>query len=340
MSKLSPLWIPVTIAGLLALLVAAGLWNDVTTGLRQPIHAAKPVRYIVEPGTTIRKVANDLAGMGVIPHPNYLIFDAHRRHLADRIKSGEYQLPVGTTVAGVLDIFVAGRVVQHSVTLVEGWNFAEVRAALEANPAIVDTLKGLDAAALMERIGHPGEAPEGRFFPDTYHVTLHTTDAELLKRAYRRMNNVLDELWPQRDPDLPYHSPYDALIMASLVEKETAVPQERPEIAGVFVRRLQMGMKLQTDPTVIYGLGASFDGDLRRHDLQQDTPYNTYVHTGLPPTPIAMPGRASLVAALHPADGKALYFVSRGDGSHVFSETLAQHNKAVAEYQLKHKVRQ
>jgi UPF0755 protein len=335
MTKRSPAWIPVIIVALLAIVIGAGLWNDVTTGLRQPIRASAPVHYVVHPGATIRTVASDLARMGVILHPDYLVFDAHRRHLAGRIKSGEYEIPVGTTVSGVLDIFVAGKVVQHSITLVEGWNFAEVRAAVEGNPAIDATLKGMDDATLMQRIGHPGENPEGRFFPDTYHVTLHTSDVELLKRAYRRMARVLAELWPQRAPDLPYRSPYDALIMASLIEKETGLPRERPEIAGVFVRRLKIGMKLQTDPTVIYGMGASFDGDLRRRDLEHDTPYNTYVHAGLPPTPIAMPGRASIVAALHPAGGKALYFVSRGDGSHVFSETLAQHNKAVAEYQLK-----
>ena len=207
--------------------------------------------------------------------------------------------------------------------------------AVRHHPKIQQTLEGLSDAEIMDRLGHPDENPEGRFFPDTYHFPRGTTDVVFLQRAYATMARRLDEAWRQRAPDLPLKTPYQALILASIIEKETGLPEERPAIAGVFIRRLRKGMRLQTDPTVIYGLGESCDGELRRRDLRRDTPYNTYVHKGLTPTPIALPGAGSLRAAVNPAPGDALYFVATGNGGHVFSNTLKEHNRAVRKYQLR-----
>jgi UPF0755 protein len=207
--------------------------------------------------------------------------------------------------------------------------------AVRAHPAIDQSLEGLSAEQIMQRLGHAGKHPEGRFFPDTYHFPRGTSDQALLRRAYQAMEQLLATEWPGRAADLPLQSPYEALILASIVERETALASERPEIAGVFVRRLQRGIRLQTDPTVIYGMGEAFAGNITRRDLEQDTPYNTYVHSGLTPTPICMPGRDAVHAVLHPAEGDSLYFVARGDGSHAFSATLTAHNRAVRTYQLK-----
>jgi len=289
--------------------------------------------FVVRPGMNARAIAGELVNAGILPHPWYFAALVHQRNASRRLKSGEYRIRPGSMMATVIDDLVNGNVVQHPVTLVEGWTFGEFRHALESARAIVNSLKGLDDAEVMRRLGHDGKHPEGRFFPDTYHVTLGTTDVELLTRAHGRMAKELGEAWAAREPDLPYQSPDEALVMASIIEKETAAGVERPLIAGVFVRRLLQGMKLQTDPTVIYGLGHDFDGNLTRGHLEQDGPYNTYRRSGLPPTPIAMPGRESILAALHPAGGDALYFVARGDGSHEFSATLEQHNAAVARFQ-------
>jgi UPF0755 protein len=239
------------------------------------------------------------------------------------------------TVEGLIDLWKRGEMVQYSVTLVEGWNFRQVRAALAKEEKLDHTLEGLSDTQVMEKLGHGGIFPEGRFFPDTYRFVRGMTDVELLKIAYDRLNEVLAKEWEQRAPDAPYTEPYQALIMASLVEKETGVPQERGQIAGVFVRRMAMGMLLQTDPTVIYGLGDRYSGKLTRAHLKEPTPYNTYVIAGLPPTPIAMVGREAIHAALNPVAGNSLYFVARGDGSHVFSDDLDAHNSAVREFQLK-----
>ena len=225
--------------------------------------------------------------------------------------------------------------VQYSLTLVEGWSFRQVRAALVRQEKLEQRLADLDDKALMDRLGLAGVSPEGRFFPDTYRYVSGMSDQDLLKQASARLDQVLDEEWARRADGLPYRKPYDALIMASMVEKETGVAEERGQIAGVFVRRLRSGMRLQTDPTVIFGLGERYNGNLTRAHLQQPTPYNTYVIDGMPPTPIALAGREAIHAALNPVAGKSLYFVARGDGSHVFSETLEQHNRAVREYQLK-----
>lgn len=325
----------VLLCGLVVLFIAGWLWHDYGKALRQPLVVGDaPVLYAVSGGMTFRGVASDLDERRWWKHPRYLLLHAHRRGLADRLKAGEYELHNGMSIDQVLDQLAAGRTAQHAVTFVEGWTFAQLREEIEKAPVLVATLRRLDDAEVMERIGHPGVHPEGRFFPDTYHVTAGTTDVALLQRAYERMEDMLATLWAERATDLPYATPDEALVMASIVEKETAVAAERPFIASVFVLRLARGMKLQTDPTVIYGLEPAFDGNLRRADLEKDTPYNTYVHAGLPPTPIALPGRASLQAALNPADAQALYFVARGDGSHEFSSTLEEHNRAVARYQL------
>jgi UPF0755 protein len=225
--------------------------------------------------------------------------------------------------------------VRHALTLIEGWTFRQVMGALGQDDRLTRTLTGLSDEAVMERLGYPGLHPEGRFFPDTYYFVRGVSDISLLQRAYERMLQVLDGEWSARSSDVPLEQPYEALILASIIEKETAVAAERAKIAGVFIRRLEKGMLLQTDPTVIYGLGTAFDGNLRRRDLEQDSPYNTYMRPGLPPTPIAMPGRASIHAALHPESGTALYFVARGNGEHVFSASLPEHIDAVRRYQLK-----
>jgi UPF0755 protein len=251
-----------------------------------------------------------------------------------RLQVGEYALDHGLAPAELLRKLEDGRVIQHQFTIVEGWTFRELRLALAREPALEQTLAGLPDAEVMRRLGAGAEHPEGRFLPETYHYTRGVTDLELLKRTYTAMQNTLAAAWEERDPDLPLKTPYEALILASIVEKETGVPAERPQIAGVFVRRLRLGMRLQTDPTIIYGLGTAFDGNLTRKHLEDATPYNTYVIAGLPPTPIASPGRDAIEAVVHPAPGEALYFVARGDGSHEFSASLAEHSRAVARYQL------
>lgn len=251
------------------------------------------------------------------------------------LHSGEYRLKPGMDAADLVALWREGEVVQYSLTLVEGWTFHQFRELLARQPKLEATLTGLSDAEVMKRLGKTDTVPEGHFFPDTYRYVRGMRDIDLLKQAYQRMDKILKEEWDGRAQDLPYENSYQALIMASLIEKETGVPQERAQIAGVFVRRLDKNMLLQTDPTVIYGMGERYTGKISRADLREPTPYNTYVVAGLPPTPIAMPGRDAIHAALNPADGQSLYFVARGDGSHVFSDNLDDHNKAVQEFQLK-----
>ena len=258
-----------------------------------------------------------------------------RLELKASLHSGEYRLTPEMTARDLLGLWQRGEVVQYKLTLVEGWTFKQVREALAAQQALQHLSEDLSDAQLMERLGYAGEHPEGRFFPATYNFVRGSTDLDLLRQAYRKMAKVLAAEWAVRAADLPYETPYQALIMASLIEKETGVGHERAAIAGVFVRRLTQGMLLQTDPTVIYGLGARYQGRLTRDHLRAPSAYNTYLLKGLPPTPIAMPGRAALHAALHPASGNSLYFVAKGDGSHEFNATLEAHNKAVRAYQLK-----
>lgn len=324
--------------GIVVLLLSfAGGWvvMDYRTYASMPLPIAEPgYRYVIAPGTSLKRFTVDLHQAGILPKPLYFRWMARFAGDSQAIKAGEYLFAPGITPPQLLHQVVSGAVVQHAFTVVEGWTFAQLLEALRHDAEIIHTLDNLSPDQIMHRLGHGDQHAEGRFMPDTYHFPRGTTDEDFLQRAYQTMSTRLDEEWQQRDTGLPYRTPYDALIMASIIEKETALPEERREIAGVFVRRLERGMRLQTDPTVIYGLGDRFDGNLRRHDLSSDTPYNTYMHAGLPPTPIALPGRAALHAALHPAAGDAIYFVSRGDGSHEFSATLAAHNRAVRRYQI------
>jgi peptidoglycan lytic transglycosylase G len=297
------------------LLSFAGGWivMDYKHYVATPLPIAEPgYRHVIAPGTSLKRFSADIHQAGILPHPFYFRWMARLAGDSQAIKAGEYLFAPGITPSQLLRQVVSGAVIQHAFTIVEGWTFAQLLEALRHDEVIAQTLDGLTPDQIMERLGYADQHAEGCFMPDTYHFPRGTTDAAFLQRAYQSMASRLDEEWTRRDPGLPYRTPYDALIMASIIEKETALPEERSEIAGVFVRRLERGMRLQTDPTVIYGLGERFDGNLRRQDLAADSPYNTYMHAGLPPTPIAMPGRASLHAALHPAAGDTLYFVSRG----------------------------
>lgn len=319
------------LAGLLA---GASAWK-INSALQQPLNITQEELLEVPKGTTPTRTFYRLEADGVIKDAFWLRVYWRFNLAATPIHSGEYRMLPGMTVDGLIDLWKRGEVVQYSVTLVEGWNFHQVRAALAKDDKLKQTLNGLNDTQVMDKLGHSGIFPEGRFFPDTYSFVRGMTDAELLNKAYERLDEVLAKEWEKRAADVPYTEPYQALIMASLVEKETGVPQERGQIAGVFVRRMAMGMLLQTDPTVIYGLGDRYNGKLTRAHLKEATPYNTYMISGLPPTPIAMVGREAIHAALNPVDGKSLYFVARGDGSHVFSDDLDAHNSAVREFQIK-----
>ena len=319
---------------LAGLMLGASAWK-VHSALVQPLNIAQEELLEVPKGTTPTRTFYRLEADGVIKDAFWLRLYWRFNLPKQPLHSGEYRMLPGMTVEGLIDLWKRGEMVQYSVTLVEGWNFHQVRAALAKEEKLDHTLDGLSDTQVMDKLGHGGIFPEGRFFPDTYRFVRGMSDAELLKTAYDRLNEVLAKEWERRAPDAPYTEPYQALIMASLVEKETGVPQERGQIAGVFVRRMAMGMLLQTDPTVIYGLGERYSGKLTRAHLKEPTPYNTYVIAGLPPTPIAMVGREAIHAALNPVAGNSLYFVARGDGSHVFSDDLDAHNNAVREFQLK-----
>lgn len=291
-------------------------------------------RVEVAQGSSVRGVINQLGKRGVLAKPGAVSLYLRVSGLHPKIKAGTYEFPPHASPAQVFRMMEEGKVVLEHITFVEGSTFADMRRTLEQHPAILDTLRGKSDAEVMEAIGHPGEFPEGRFFPDTYRFAAHTPDTQILKIAYDNMTRALAEAWAQRKPELPIHTPYEALILASIIEKETAIPSERSLIAGVFTSRLRLGMRLQTDPTVIYGLGEKYDGDIRTRDLATDTPYNTYTRAGLPPTPIALPGREALLAAVRPEETGALYFVATGDGTgaHYFSKTLEEHNEAVRRY--------
>lgn len=322
-------------ASLLGALFLGLLLADVATFLRQPLELPPEGLVLDIPrGTSLRGLAQDLAARGLLERPYYFIALAYQRGDQTRIKAGEYALTPPLTPGSLLSLLISGRVIDYPVTFIEGWTFRQAVAAVDAVAAFTGPLGDLDDATLMRQLGRPGEHPEGRFFPDTYRFARGTARLEIMRRALERMDRILAEEWDARAPNLPLATPYEALILASIIEKETAVPAERTEVSGVFVRRLRRGMRLQTDPTVIYGMGERYEGRIRRADLREATPYNTYVIQGLPPTPIALSGRASIHAALHPADGDALYFVARGDGSHVFSATLDAHNRAVRRYIL------
>lgn len=323
------------LAGALVLgasLVGGWLWMDFESAVDSPLNITAPAVFEVGKGEGLASIARKLQVQGILDQPLWFQALAYADGAHKRLKFGEYEIPPGTTPRGLLALLTSGKVRQHAITVVEGWTFADFLATLAAHPALSHPAQGKSPQEVMALLGTPGQLPEGQFFPDTYFVTKGTPDVEVLRRAHARMRTELDREWRERGR-VNLGSPYEALILASIVEKETARPEERPAIAGVFLRRLSIGMRLQTDPTVIYGLGARYDGNIRKDDLRRDTPYNTYTRSGLPPTPIALPGRASIHAALHPAEGTSLYFVARGDGSHVFSTTLGEHQRAVDQFQ-------
>lgn len=313
------------------LLGAAFWWLNHPMPLRlQP--GAQVADLEIEPGTSANGVAETVVASGADVPVAMLQAWFRFSGQARLIKAGSYELIPGTTPRKLLSMLVRGEETLKSITLVEGWTFFQVRAALQKAEQLVPDTLALSPETIMEKLGKPGIHPEGRFFPDTYAYAKGSSDLAVLKRAARAMDRRLDAAWSLRSPDTPLKSPDQALILASIVEKETGKPSDRAQIGGVFSNRLRIGMPLQTDPTVIYGLGLQFDGNLRKRDLQADTPYNTYTRLGLPPTPIAMPGKAALLAAVQPAPTKALYFVSRGDGSSEFSTNLEEHNRAVNKY--------
>ncbi len=288
----------------------------------------------VETGQTLSGLALELERSGVLFGSKRLIWAARLSGRDLGIKAGEYEVLPRMRAVDLIDRMVAGKTLLHSLTIVEGWTFRQLRSAMARHPALDPVMGGRDDAALMAALDRTGQHPEGRFLPDTYLFERGTTDVEFLRRAAEAMDVHLGVAWDRRDGGLPYEDAYDALILASIVEKEARIPEERGRIAGVFVRRLQNRMRLQADPTVLYGLGPDHAGRIRSRHLRADTPYNTYTRHGLPPTPIALPGRGAIEAAMHPEPGDELYFVARGDGSHHFSATLEEHNRAVARYQL------
>ena len=320
---------------LLAVLLIAGLAGGaVWQWLRSPLGLAAPsVELSIEPGTNPAEVARAWVAAGVQTDARWLYQWFKWSGQAKQIRAGSYEVHAGVTPRELLDKMVRGDQILEQLRLIEGWNWRQVRAALAAAPSLKARTAGMSDADIMAALGEPGSAPEGRFFPDTYAYSRGVSDLTVLKRAHAAMQHRLQAAWNQRASGLPLKSPEEALILASIVEKETGAPADRSKVAAVFINRLRVGMPLQTDPTVIYGLGEAFDGNLRKRDLLADTPFNTYTRGGLPPTPIAMPGAASLQAALNPAPIKAVYFVARGDGSSEFSDDLAAHNRAVNKYQ-------
>ena len=319
---------------LVLVLAAAGLFAGAVWWLDQPLElASNSVELSIEPKTAPRDVALAWVQAGVHANP-ILLYEWFRwSGQARKIRAGSYEVETGVTPRTLLDKMVRGDEVMATVRLIEGWTFKQFRAELARAPDLKQATSAMSEADLMTAIGAPGVAAEGRFYPDTYAFSKGASDLAVLKRAYRAMQRQLDLAWAERPPGTPLRDAKDALTLASIVEKETGAAKDRGLVAGVFNNRLRIGMPLQTDPTVIYGLGEQFDGNLRKKDLLADTPYNTYTRSGLPPTPISMPGRASLLAAVKPDATKALYFVARGDGSSQFSESLADHNRAVNQYQ-------
>jgi peptidoglycan lytic transglycosylase G len=317
-----------------ALAGGALIWSS-NKWLDAPIETLlQPTTFEVQRGATLRSIATALKTQGIIDRPEVWVVWARLTQQANSLKAGEYELRPGLSPRAVLVLLNSGQVLLHSITFIEGSTFADVRNALAANDAVRQDYAKRSPEDVMRALGEPQLHPEGQFFPDTYHFARGTSDLDLLVIAHRRMQQELEAAWQARAADLPLANVYEALILASIVEKETALESERPQIAGVFIERLRRGMRLQTDPTVIYGMMESYDGNIRRADLMRDTPYNTYTRSGLPPTPIAMPSLESLRAAVQPDVSGALFFVAtgEGDGSHYFSKTLSEHNEAVRRY--------
>jgi UPF0755 protein len=322
-----------------AIAMAASAWY-VRQWLETPLAIGnEPLIVEIQRGQSLTAVARDLAERGVLQHPRLLSLYASFIEADARIRAGEYAVQPGTSPKTLLQLFVSGAVVQHSITVVEGWPFRDLRKALAREELLEHTTRGKTDAEVMVLLGDPDRHPEGLFFPDTYLYGKGARDIDILRQAYERMRRELDDAWARRHDDLPLATPYEALILASIVERETALPAERARIAGVFTERLRRGMRLQTDPTVIYGLGDKFDGNLRRADLERDSPYNTYTRVGLPPTPIALPGAESLLAAVQPEQRGEIFFVAtgKGDGSHEFTKTLAEHEAAVKRYLVRYR---
>lgn len=315
-------------AAMVGLAGVSWIWLD------QPLPiTGAPIDLTVEPGESARDVAWAVVQAGVPTNDLWLYGWFRLSGESRQIKAGSYEIGVGTTPRTLLQKLVRGEQALRSVTLVEGWTFSQLQEALHRAEHLKPESRSMSHAQLMEKLGRPGVAPEGRFFPDTYTYAKGSSDLAVLQHALRAMDKKLEAAWTLRPADSPLKSPHEVLVLASIIEKETGVASDRAEVGAVFINRLRLGMRLQTDPTVIYGIGQAFDGNLRKSDLQRDTPWNTYTRVGLPPTPISMPGQASLLAAVQPAASKALYFVARGDGSSQFSVTLNEHNRAVNKFQ-------
>lgn len=326
----------IALSALLAVaLVAGGLaayaWHWSTQAVDMK---SERIQYVVPQGSGVRTIAQVMNEAGISVNADALVALARYTKMDRQIKAGAYEAQQGDSPRRLLERMAAGDMVQARLTLVEGWTYQRIRQALRESPDLRQTLDGVSDAELLKRLGAEYSSPEGLFMPDTYVFVPGTTDFEILQLAYRSQQSFLQKEWEQRSPGLPLADPYEALILASIVEKETGRTEERARVAGVFINRLQRGMLLQTDPTVIYGMGDKYDGRIRKRDLQTDTPWNTYTRTGLPPTPIASPGKASILATLHPESHSYFYFVARGDGSSAFSANLRDHNRAVSKYIL------
>ncbi len=332
MRTIKKLLVVILSLAVVAVLAAAGAVYYVTRPLALP---EAPFAFSIKQGASLKSAARQMQAAGALPNDWSLVWLARALGKTTQIKAGNYELESAVSMLDLLEILTKGQVSQGEISIIEGWTFSQFRAAMNDNPAIRHDSAQLSEAEILQRIGATETKAEGLFFPDTYYFANGVSDLVLLKRAYQTMQQHLHESWEDHASGLPLQSPYEALILASIVEKETGKEADRKMIAAVFTNRLHKGMMLQTDPAVIYGIGEKFDGNLRKRDLRKDTPYNTYTRAGLPPTPIALPGLASLQAVMHPAKSNALYFVARGDGSSEFSPTLAQHNRAVNKYQLK-----
>ncbi|MBF0218442.1 MAG: endolytic transglycosylase MltG [Gammaproteobacteria bacterium] len=326
--------------GLIVFITSIGggwLWMAYQQFLQRPLAvelpAEKQILFTIAPGRSLSWVAAQLEAKGYITNRHFFRLLAQWQDQGSAIKAGEYDLTAAMRPQEILQRFVSGHPYQHSITIIEGWRFSEVRAQLASATLLEQQLPAISDSALMQQLGSEYPHPEGLFLPETYQFSAGSSDLALLQRAYQQLQQQLQRLWAARPAETLLKTPYEALILASIIEKESGIEAERPVIAGVFTRRLKLQMRLQTDPTVIYGVGEDFDGNLTRAHLQQDTPYNSYTRAGLPPTPIALVGRAAIAAAISPAPGDALYFVSKGDGSHHFSATLEEHNRAVNRYQ-------
>jgi UPF0755 protein len=330
--------VPVLVLLLLGAASAAVLWSAVRS-LDAPLPVSSPTRFVLAPGTSFARLAAELASRGIMQQPKAWVLYARWKGLANAVKAGEYEIQPGITPRELLTKMVSGQVLLHSFTIVDGWRVQDMLEALRRNPDIVSTIPAPvsfleQGAIIMDKLGSPGTNAEGQFLPETYRFIAGATDIEVLRQAHAALKRELDDAWTSREPDLPVQNSNELLIMASIVQKESGLPQELAKIAGLYLHRLSMGMRLQADPTIIYGMGERYDGDIRTVDLRSDGPYNTYTRAGLPPTPICLVGAAVLRATARPEKTDALYFVAsgKGDGSHVFSATLDAHNAAVAAY--------